>query len=761
MERNRLTGRVGYVLMLFILCYGVLAGWLGSSHAYAQSVEKGTDMLASPHLVVLMVPALGFEDVKKWMDGLPEDIQSHIQLAGMTMRTAGRIDWVNNLFTLSTGQFAEGPPLWNGYQLPGETIIHPVQKLRELHSKRSGLLLTADQRPWGYLGETLQNHQVFTFALGNSDTRHMMRRMGATLIMNSKGEARGHIGSTILTPAPYEPGDWRTDWDQLSAELETVWNRQPRTLTIVELGDLWRIEQAYDKFKRTARLSQIYKEKWLSEWQTWFVNTVQHLLAEQNRSVTIWVMTPAVSKEAKARGQLLAPFLTWHPGQQGGILSSATTKQTGVVANVDFLPTLLAYYGLSVPSRAYGEVISLQETLEQAGQEGQTFFASFFDDLQYLFVIYRTRRIIISVYLLVMIFLLIATACYWWFSKQYWGARIVQVLIGTVLVSPIYFLWLTPLIQVIGPYRWIVLLFCSAFVTSFVLYHLVSNLWFLTLIGLTNTLVILFDLWRGSVWMRRSFLGYDPLIGARFYGLGNEYAGILLGSSLLAVTGISVWLSRQGWLHRRRVKGMLVMFISVFYLLIIYSMAAPRLGTNAGATIAALLTYAVSLLFLFRLKVSWRYLTPVFGLVVLCLAGLIHLHLQGEHTHIGTFVQAAQQGDLQTIGEILTRKLEMNWRLIKVSLWGKLFTTALMVMGLVSFRLRRNPLYKHYEEMAQHHMWMTGFRTMIIGAMTILMVNDSGVVAAATTIIFLTFPFIFLRFNRHSIRTGSAPPGLA
>ena len=34
--------------------------------------------------------------------------------------------------------------------------------------------------------------------------------------------------------------------------------------------------------------------------------------------------------------------------------------------------------------------------------------------------------------------------------------------------------------------------------------------------------------------MRYSPLGYDPVGGARFYGIGNEYMGVLVGSSILA-----------------------------------------------------------------------------------------------------------------------------------------------------------------------------------------------------------------------------------
>jgi hypothetical protein len=306
---------------------------------------------------------------------------------------------------------------------------------------------------------------------------------------------------------------------------------------------------------------------------------------------------------------------------------------------------------------------------------------------------------------------------------------------------------------------WIGLFFTCSFFTSFLIYRLVHPVWFLTLIGLANSVVILLDLWRGSPWMKRSFLGYDPLIGARFYGLGNEYAGILLGSSLLAVTGLCVYLNRRGIQFKKGNKIMLVALVSLFYVIIIYSMASPQLGTNAGATIAALFTYALSLFLLFRLRISWTILVPLFGLVSVYVAYLVHLHLTGEQTHIGLFIEAIRTGDLEWVAEILYRKLAMNWRLIKVSLWGKLFTTALVVMGLIYLRLYRDPFHKR--KFGQQDVWMTGFKVMIVGALSILLVNDSGVVAAATTVIYMTFPFIFLRFDRHLLKTAPSSKGLA
>ena len=42
-------------------------------------------------------------------------------------------------------------------------------------------------------------------------------------------------------------------------------------------------------------------------------------------------------------------------------------------------------------------------------------------------------------------------------------------------------------------------------------------------------IILVFDSIFNSFLQQNSFLGYDPVIGARFYGIGNEYGGIILG----------------------------------------------------------------------------------------------------------------------------------------------------------------------------------------------------------------------------------------
>ncbi|MGB9802178.1 MAG: hypothetical protein ACPLUI_00005, partial [Desulfofundulus sp.] len=48
--------------------------------------------------------------------------------------------------------------------------------------------------------------------------------------------------------------------------------------------------------------------------------------------------------------------------------------------------------------------------------------------------------------------------------------------------------------------------------------------------------MILLDILLGGPLQKTAIMGYDPIVGARFYGIGNEYMGILIGSMIIGST---------------------------------------------------------------------------------------------------------------------------------------------------------------------------------------------------------------------------------
>ena len=87
-----------------------------------------------------------------------------------------------------------------------------------------------------------------------------------------------------------------------------------------------------------------------------------------------------------------------------------------------------------------------------------------------------------------------------------------------------------------------------------------------------------------------SLLGYSPLEGARYYGLGNEAMGVLAGASAVLSSRVALSIkpgeaaSRQG-----TIIGGVMMWISTAAIL-----ALPNLGAKAGAipvTVVGLISY--------------------------------------------------------------------------------------------------------------------------------------------------------------------------
>lgn len=751
------------VLNVFSVC--LFCGQLVATESSAEMQGSNEQAAPNKHLLLIVVPGLSFEEIESFITPLPLSMQDHLQLAGMSMRTGAGVslNLNHNIITLSTGYREVGVRDWNGYHLtekidgvlaedlfrewsgqsPQAPIVHPaIFRLQEEWRSKGRMEVGP-----GQLGLKLAEHGIEALALGNSDTGEHKQRSAATFVMDDLGQAKGLVGIDVLSANSTFPTGLQTDWDKLSTEVLQTWKSSSASLTVVELGDLERIFSQRE-WMEAAHYRNVLEE-WFEEWAAWVGSLAiesEDLLSDAH--VSIWMLSPMVSDEAGRQGKMLAPFITWEKNQPTGLFTSDTTKQTGIVSNLDFLPTLLHFFELEQPEGLVGKKLELDPRVQGLEQNDQGIILKpWLQRNNYLFTIYEKRRVIITTYLLIVIITIIVSALYWWFYKNSRGAKVLQVMLGAIMLSPIYFLWLTPLIQVVNEWGWITALLLSSIASSLLLYRSVTTPVYLAWIGILNSAIILFDIWQGSSWMKRSFLGYDPQIGARYYGLGNEYAGILLGSSILAVTSVYVWLKRRRFFEegdgKKGARNKVTFFIlsSVWYLLIIIFVAAPKLGTNAGATLASLFTYLFSqiLLLQYRINPKWAFALLVMVGITLLSVGI--LHVRGEHTHIGAAINMVASGDVHFILEIIKRKWEMNLKLIRVSLWGKLFAASLIVLFFMLFRLKREKSLRVKDDP-----WYNGLRSVILGSVLILIVNDSGIVSAATTMIYATFPFIYLRF---------------
>ena len=237
---------------------------------------------------------------------------------------------------------------------------------------------------------------------------------------------------------------------------------------------------------------------------------------------------------------------------------------------------------------------------------------------------------------------------------------------------------------------------------------------------LTAAVVLLDTLTEGTL-LARSPLSYSPVVAARFYGIGNEISGVFLGAALFTV-GV-FFPSPLGV----ALGGAAVALIS----------GMPMFGADAGGFIAALLSFGVLFVLLAVARSDnkrgvWKTGLGT-GIVMLALLGL-YIFGSGRQsaatrTHVGEAVASAQTGGGgKTLVPLIHRKAATSIRLLFTSPWSALLVTE---MGLcVWFRRRRSGS----DTESARVVYLAGF----VAAGALLLVNDSGVVAAATCLLYPT-----------------------
>ena len=117
--------------------------------------------------------------------------------------------------------------------------------------------------------------------------------------------------------------------------------------------------------------------------------------------------------------------------------------------------------------------------------------------------------------------------------------------------------------------------------------------------------------------MKVSILGYDPIAGARFYGIGNEYMGFLLGTTLIGTTAL---------VDKYRAKEKTMKAISIIiYIVVLLTLAAPTLGTNVGGSMAAFVGFGTATLLLLKGNISGRDIVLIGIFLILSLICLLYM----------------------------------------------------------------------------------------------------------------------------------------
>ena len=567
----------------------------------------------------------------------------------------------------------------------------------------------------GMLGDALHAAGKKTALIGNADGKQPNRE-AALFVADSSGQIDyGDVSGLIFMEDENFPYGRRLDMERMWLLYREVYPRAD--LIVVDWGDTVRLDEYRPLLADTV--AQKVQTEILQDVSR-FLSRLQDSLAGEDLLLLLAAVPKSGAAGAATLG-LAAVYGTDFP--PGKLLTSATTRRDGLAAITDIAPLVLEKLGVEVPPETIGRPLS-------AGKSGTVeALLALRDGIDN---VYRLRPPLLKTYVFLQIVFVLGALLN--LFVRIFPVRRFEGLLFSLLVVPLVLLYL-PLHR-LPPAAGGAATFAATVVCTLVLVRLFTDITgCLAAVALATAFSLAVDTLRGAPLMKVSVLGYDPVSGARYYGLGNEYMGVLVGMAVLGCCALLALLPGR----RRLLLGVQV----IFFMLLVLMLIAPAGGANFGGTLTALAAFAVTLAVLLHWKPGLKsMLVLLASVLVICLAAvllnmLVPLNAQ---SHLGRTLALLKTNGWKVLQDIVIRKGGMNLKLLRYSQWSRVFLVLLGMLAVLFYRPRGmlQELHRRHPDLA------AGFLGIIAGSITALLTNDSGVVAAATTLLSAGVPIIML-----------------
>lgn len=573
----------------------------------------------------------------------------------------------------------------------------------------------------GALGSALREAGLVTAVIGNFDLPGEARREFAAVAMDRNGLVDlGTVGSPALNaPDPSAPFGVRADTKVLLTELDRVFDAADARSSggagcflVIGFADTFRAD-AYAELCLDHRAA-IARRRAVGRLEDLMRAVADRL--DPKRDLLVLV-SPNSRRFSDIREERLAPVVLRGPGYRGGALTSPSTRTEGLVTISDFAPTILEFLGLPAPPGMVGRTMRaqarpdapeylLQLNLEAAAQGARQ-------------VAMRGGSVVQSIMVVAVTLMALVGRSRRARRAAAWTALIPVALPLSMLGLPLAYsggLWESAALLAALTAGAIAL--CAWFLRCPVR----SLAWLCAALVAATSL----DLALGGRLIRSSIAGYSAVEGARYYGIGNELMGTMLGASLIAV-GVALSSGRIPV----RLRGA---FAAVVYTAVFVFIGAGSLGANAGGALAAAPAFGTALLLRRGGRVSARALALAAAAVIAVAAGILAFDAMRSTTaqsHVGRAAGMAAEGGLWEVLSILKRKIALNLMLVTTSLWSRLL--AFSAAGSAVLALWNNGRLKARLTREQR----AAAIGCCAGALGAFAFNDSGVVAAATCSVIL------------------------
>lgn len=566
----------------------------------------------------------------------------------------------------------------------------------------------------GALGESLKNAGLKSAAIGNADTVLGHRRHSALIAMDANGIIpSGDISSNCLTEDPLFPYALRTDYEKIFNIFKV--HLQDNDFIVIETGDTSRLEDYKSILKPS--IYKKHKQKALIRSDELIGKIIENIDLEKDLLI-IASITPSI--EMIQRGNNLTPIIIAGKNYDKGMLISTTTRRNGLITNIDIPSAIASFFNINAHPTVMGgrlSSITSDNPLEVKHLESKSLSN------------YIYRPIIIKTYIGFQIVIFLSALCFLLIKKNPFPklVGILKSLMPVIASVPLALLLISPL----SPstlYIFIIYLFLIITVITIIAHIPIKKDDTFIMINALTFLFIIFDVIAGSPLMKTSVLGYCPIIGGRFYGIGNEYMGILIGS---LITGSTLFIDR----YKTEDNTIPLLITAVFYILTVYVMASPALGANVGGTITAALA-----LFFTYLKISGKKITVkelVCGAIlttciILLLVYFDITRVENTQSHVGKTIELIKNNGIFVIKDTIQRKLSANIRIFKYTIWTRILVVFVITFATIFYK----PSDYLKNLIKKYPYTVMGWSGCLIASLAALVFNDSGVAPAASCLIF-------------------------
>lgn len=410
-----------------------------------------------------------------------------------------------------------------------------------------------------------------------------------------------------------------------------------------------------------------------------------------------------------------------------GLLTSATTRQDGLIQTVDVTATLAELFDLSsLTSTTVGA--ALRHTAASSPDD------TVVDIARQSAAIGPVASKVTTVLIVAAVLLTLLAGL----SSQRWlprpvvrlGALAVAALPGATFAAgalpwwradhPAATYWITTgaiaaavaVIAVAGPWRR----------TSWLPSAVVAGWTVLLLVG---------DLVAGTGLVVDTPLGAHRLVAARFYGASNQSFALLAAAGPLLAAAVAAPFIRRA----RRLLGAAA--VGAVGLVVTAADGLPGLGTDFGGPPALIPAFAALAIVVAGTRVRRRTLLMVGGVAVALVAAVTvgdWLRPAADRTHLGRFVQTVVDGGFaETVGRKAATNLRVlhSWRYLTLTVAGAA-TVVTAMLGVLG-----RPSRRWWDVRQPDLAWPAAVLASLLALVIGVLVNDSGIVITATGLVLL------------------------